>query len=270
MITSKYIEDNGIKIFRNDMKLGHADYNAQGLDNLYLAEEKHFWFLSRKEFIYQQLNSLHLNHSKIIEIGAGTGNVSRYLMSNGFSNIAVGEMHFNGLKYAQSYGIKECYQFDLLDSPFQNEFETVCMFDVLEHISDAPKALKNVHNMLYNKGYVVLTVPAHRWLWNRDDAIAGHKKRYTKVEIITELESHGFELVTARYFFMCIIPLLLLRTYVNKDDSSPVSEEEYSKEITINPVINLILTFLCKAENKLSKYLPNWFGGSLLVIGRKQ
>ena len=49
---------------------------------------------------------------KIIEIGAGTGNVSRDLQQHGYNNISVGEMHINGLKYAKNYGIKDCYQFD--------------------------------------------------------------------------------------------------------------------------------------------------------------
>jgi nucleoside-diphosphate-sugar epimerase len=115
-------------------------------------EEKHFWFLARKEFILQNaINHIQPN-DKIIEIGAGTGNVARYLQKNGYENISVGEMHLNGLKYAQSYGMKECYQFDLLDTPFENEFDTVCMFDVLEHIPDDKLALENVNKMLNGGG----------------------------------------------------------------------------------------------------------------------
>ena len=86
-------------------------------------------------------------------------------------------MHLSGLKYAKEYGIKECYQFNLLDTPFEDEFNAVCMFDVLEHIKEDALALKNVNKSLTHKGKLVLTVPSHMWLWNRDDAIAGHKTR---------------------------------------------------------------------------------------------
>ena len=140
-------EIDGIKIF-DEANENHSDYNAKGLDNLYAQEEKHFWFIARKEFILQNFKRYINKNEKIIEIGAGTGNISRFLKQNGYDNISVGEMHINGLKYAKSYSIKKCYQFDLLNTPFKNEFDTVCMFDVLEHIEDDNQALQNIYKSL--------------------------------------------------------------------------------------------------------------------------
>lgn len=148
MIIREYEEIDGIKVFDKNVDDFHGDYNAKGLDILYAQEEKHFWFIARKEFILQNAIKYINPTDKIIEIGAGTGNVARYLQKNGYENISVGEMHLNGLKYAKSYGMKECYQFDLLDTPFENEFDVVCMFDVLEHIFDDTLALQNANKML--------------------------------------------------------------------------------------------------------------------------
>lgn len=119
-------------------------------------------------------------------------------------------------------------------------------------------------------GNIVLTVPSHMWLWNRDDAIAGHKIRYTKKELIEKLENSGFEIITARYFFMSITPLLFLRRVLNKDDGSKVKEEEYSNDISINPTLSKILLFISNIENKINRFLPNLFGGSLFIIARKK
>ena len=206
----------------------------------------------------------------IIEIGAGTGNVSRYLHNNGYKNISVGEMHLSGLKYAKEYGIKKCYQFNLLDTPFEDEFNAICMFDVLEHIEDDNLALKNVNKSLTQKGKLVLTVPSHMWLWNRDDAIAGHKRRYTNKQLLKKLEDNGFVILKARYFFVSIIPLLFLRTILNKDNKSEVKEAEFSKDISMNSILNGVLLFISRVENKINHFSPNIFGGSLLIIAEKK
>lgn len=270
MLLEKYKEEDGIRIFHNDIDVDHLDYNSQGLDNLYREEERHFWFIARKEYIFQQMRAVIGYSSKIIEIGAGTGNVSRYLQAKGYSNIAVGEMHSNGLKYAKSsYGIDECYQFDLLRTPFEDEFEGVCIFDVLEHIEDDSLALENIHKMLKNNGQIVLTVPAHKWLWNRDDVIAGHKRRYTKKELVLKLQNAGFSIEITKYFFITIVPFLWLRTLLNKDRKNNVNPEEYASDFSMNPMINKTLLLISRIENKLNKFLPNWFGGSLLIIARK-
>jgi len=269
MISQDYEESEGIITFHDDIEKHHEDYDAQGLDNLYREEERHFWFLARKEFIFQQMIDYVNVSSRVIEIGAGTGNVSRYLKQKGYADIAVGEMHRNGLRYAKSYGIEECYQFDLLRTPFEDEFDGVCLFDVLEHIEEDGEALSNAHRMLKTNGFVVLTVPAHKWLWNRDDVIAGHKRRYTKRELASKLETVGFEVEYARYFFITITPLLYLRRLLRQDKGAPARKAERLSDISMNPVLSKVLYYVSKVENRLNSFLPNWFGGSLMVIGRK-
>jgi len=270
MITQSYKDIDGIKIFHTDVDENYSDYNASGLDSLYAQEEKHFWFIARKEFILQSIKKYILSDKKIIEIGAGTGNVSRYLGKNGFHNIAVGEIHLNGLKYAKNYGIKECYQFNLLDTPFDNEFDTVCMFDVLEHIEDDSAALANINKSLKNNGHIVISVPSHMWLWSRADTTAGHKRRYTKKELVKKVEDNGFKVLKARYFFISILPLLYLRTFLNKDNKSALKKDEFNETISMNPILSNVLLLISRVENKINDLLPNLFGGSLLIIARKK
>ncbi|RAX54007.1 hypothetical protein CCY99_04810 [Helicobacter sp. 16-1353] len=81
------------------------------------------------------------------------------------------------------------------------------------------------------------------------------------------LESAGFEVLEMKYFFISVTPLLFLRrllypakpNYTPKGDNIP----------KINPIINKILIAILRLENKLIPYLPNFIGGSLLVIARK-
>lgn len=269
MIFQKYEKSEGIIIFHGDVDEDHADYNSQGLENLYKEEERHFWFLARKEFIFRQMQEVIVTSARTIEIGAGTGNVSRYLRVKGYSNISVGEMHINGLRYARSYGIDECYQFDLLRTPFEDEFDAICMFDVLEHISKDDEALHNAHKMLRGNGHIVLTVPAHTWLWNCQDKISGHKRRYTKKMAVDKLHAAGFEVVVARYFFISLVPLLLLRRVLNRECHASSNSKIQKGDISINPFLNQLLLSISRAENRFHTFIPNYFGGSLLLIASK-
>jgi 2-polyprenyl-3-methyl-5-hydroxy-6-metoxy-1,4-benzoquinol methylase len=201
--------NNNIVIFNPEIVKDHEDYNSTGLDILYAAEEKHFWFIVRKQRIINIFKKYVQKHESVLEIGAGTGNVARALQTAGY-DVSVGEMHLNGLCYAKSYGIKNCYQFDLFDPPFSEHFDVIGMFDVLEHLQEDVLAMQCVQSMLKPNGRIVLTVPAHKWLWNRDDAIAAHKRRYTLKELKMVMEKAGFEILHGRYFFVSILPLLFL------------------------------------------------------------
>ena len=74
MIVRDFIEEDAIKIFDKDVKENHADYNAKGLDNLYAQENKHFWFIARKEFILKNMQK----YVKIYKDGGGA-NFSKIL-----------------------------------------------------------------------------------------------------------------------------------------------------------------------------------------------
>lgn len=270
MIVKDYEIISNIKVFHSDIDENYEDYNEKHLSSLYAEEEKHFWFLARKNFILEKMKKYVGTKSKIIELGAGTGNVSRFLIENGYLKLSVGEIHLNGLRYAISYGIKDCYQFDLLRTPFKDEFDAVCMFDVLEHIENDSLALQNINAMLKKNGYIIISVPAHMWLWNREDRIAGHKRRYTKKSLHDLLIKNNFEIIEEKYFFIFITPLLFLRKILNPDRNEVLEASELNINLSINKYINRILFYINKLEAKLSKFLPNIFGGSIFVIARKR
>jgi len=264
-----YKEIDGIKIYNPEILDEHKDFDAKHLDKLYEAENNLFWSIYRKQYILEKFNYFINKESNIIEIGAGTGNVSRYLIENGFKNISVGEMHMNGLRYAQTYGITNCYQFDLLKSRLENVFDVVAMFDVLEHIEDDRLALKQCYNMITSDGYLVIVVPSHMWLWNRSDRIVGHKRRYEKRELLEKVESAGFKAVEVKYFFLLLTPLLFIRKLIDRDDGSEVRKDEEFKYMNLSKFTNRVLSFICYMDKKLERYLPNICGGSLFIIGKK-
>lgn len=261
------IEDDAL-YFDTKVTEDHEDFNSNILDRIFEDEEKNFWHINRKAFI-KRLFLKYVNKSdKIIEIGAGTGNVSKMLIDNDF-NVAIGEMHKKGLDYSKKYGIKERYQFDLTKSPFKEHFEVVGLFDVLEHIEDEKGALLEIYQMLKPGGKVVITVPAHNWLWNRKDAVNYHKRRYNLKDIKKLFISLGYEIIEARNFFVFLIPFLFIRKIMNRDDGSEINENEFAEDKRVNPVLNALLDKLLKFEFFLLKNSSPSIGGSIAVVAKK-
>ena len=116
------LQKDGICIFAPSILQDHKDYNADGLEILHRSENKHFGSISRRERICSLFEKYVSRKENIPEIGAGTGNVPLTLMNSGY-NIAAGEIHINGLRFARRSGIKKCYQFDLFDPPFADHFK---------------------------------------------------------------------------------------------------------------------------------------------------
>ena len=94
---------------------------------------------------------------------------------------------------------------------FIEAFDAVGLFDVIAHLEQDEMALTQCKKMLKPGGYVIATVPAHRWLWSREDKIAEHKWRYNKEQLHGLALRAGLEIVE-RYVFVTLLPFLLLRT----------------------------------------------------------
>ena len=146
-----------------------------------------------------------------------------------------------------------------MKNPFKEHFNVVGLFDVLEHIENDKLAIENIKNMLMIDGKIVITVPAHMWLWCKDDDISNHFKRYELKDLIRLLVDEGFDIIYATNFFIFIVPLLYIRT-----------KTKPSEEIKINPIINYILLIISNIENKILKFISSKMGGSIIIVARKK
>jgi len=91
MIIRKGIEDeSGIIIFDSCVTENHEDFHATELDKLYAIEEKHFWFIARKQQIIKVFQKYVQKNESILEVGAGTGNVAHTLQKAFYSDVSLG------------------------------------------------------------------------------------------------------------------------------------------------------------------------------------
>jgi SAM-dependent methyltransferase len=133
--------------------------------------------------------------------------------------------------------------------------DSIICFNVLEHIEQDEKALKNIFNLLKPGGRLLLFVPSHPWLYGSLDRHLGHHRRYGKKELRNKLETAGFKLVSLEYFNRIGILGWFL--------SSKILRRKRLSSIQLRIFNFLVPVF------KSEQLLPLPFGASLLAVAEK-
>jgi len=258
---------NGVAYFKPEIDETFESYNPNALDVFYKYEKEHFWFKIRRDFILRIFNKYVKKSSLVMEVGTGTGNIARELKNNGY-DMVISDVHKQFLDFEKNKIIEKRYQFDVNEPPFVDHFDAIGMFDVLEHIEEDEQVLKNIGKMLKDDGNLIITVPAHSWLWNKYDY--SHKRRYNLKRIRAIFKNSGFKILEAKHFFVFITPLLLIRALIRKGNGGNDSADNLAEEqMLINPVINKILYKVLSLECKLIANISPKIGGSIVVVAQK-
>ncbi len=249
-------------------------YDASFFDELVRFEDRHFWFRSRN-FLIQELAkkiSSQLNPRWVLEVGCGTGNVLRVLRETFSESTVVGlELWFDGLRHARKRSPGLLVQGDVRNFPFARQFDLVCMFDVLEHIPEDREILRALQAAIRPHGQVMITVPAHQFLWSYFDEAARHCRRYSPLELRTKLVEAGFDIEFLSQFMASTFPLLWLYRKVRgsgrrRGDASQLVSEDFRPVPVVNSILNAILNVEARWLSH-GHSLP--FGTSLVVIARR-
>jgi SAM-dependent methyltransferase len=127
-------------------------------------------------------------------------------------------------------------------------FDLVTILDVIEHIDDDEKVLREAHRVLRPSGLLTISTPAFQWLWSHNDELNAHKRRYSGSELRKRVERAGFRLRRLTFGFFLVFPLsaplILLRSRLGqkpKLSSHHFQEEAYQVEMEpIAPWLNTV------------------------------
>lgn len=144
---------------------------------------------------------------KILDYGCGVGTISLYLASLGHDVIGL-DVSKNAIKMARasakSLKIKNAKFFILnkLDcNKMKKAFDLVLMIEVIEHVPNDKKVMKEVSNYLKKNGYLILTTPSIEaplyklGLLKSFDNRVGHIRRYTQLNLIQLIEEAGIKTI---------------------------------------------------------------------------
>ncbi len=266
----------------SSIDISNNSYDPAYFEPLFKAEEKHFWFKARNNVIGSitaDLLKKQAGHSRILEIGCGTGNVLReWEKLDPAPGLVSGmDLFSEGLFIANKRVSCSLVQGDLEHPPFQQSFNLIGLFDVLEHIPDDQGVLNSLGPMLADNGYILITVPAFPSLWSYFDVASHHVQRYRVDDLRAKVESAGFKVEFISYYMMSIFPIVWLQRKLagsNQLNSSSAKSETIRSlalnELKIIPIANEMLSLILSLEAKWIQHfhqLP--FGTSIVVVAQK-
>ena len=135
---------------------------------------------------------------RIIELGAGIGNITRLLTDRDIvvavdnSEAAVEQLR---KKFSQFPAVIP-FQLDIegpeLLTLARYDADTIVCINVLEHMEDDAKVLSDMASLLKPGGTLILLVPAFQLLYGSIYRIVGHHRRYDRKELSLRVRKAGF------------------------------------------------------------------------------
>jgi len=142
----------------------------------------------------------HISGKCVLEVGCGIGNLTRRFMEHSARIIGIdtSDLFIRHLKI--DFPELEIYNFDISDEKVKTlagkGIDAVVAINVLEHVKDDEKALRNMRDILKPGGHLLLFVPALSWLFGTMDETVSHHRRYDKAELARKVENNGFTVET--------------------------------------------------------------------------
>ncbi len=247
--------------------VGPAGFDPRYHEGLSELEERHFWFVIRREVILGALRRAvpDLDTRPLFDIGCGSGGLLAHLEAAGVPVAGACDAFPQALELARRRLDKPLL---LVDDgrhpPLGPGQPMIGLFDVLEHIDDDLGTLLWLRSVLEPGGVLALTVPAHPFLYDYKDALSRHRRRYTRAELRDKLEAAGFEVRLLEHFMAVMVPVRWLGRFTAFGTRE--GEGERPTQLTVVPWVNGLMWAALRAERFLSRWVPLPFGTSLMAV----
>ena len=160
--------------------------------------------------------------SMVLDAGAGVGTYTRLILDSGRQAVAMEPDQAICAQLLRQVGNAKGFRLlagDLTDPAIMRKAQeagvdsAICL-NVLEHISDDRRALRQLQAVLPPGGALALLVPAHPILFNSIDRAIGHFRRYRKKEMVEKVREAGFRIEQLFYFNFFAIPGWILSGHI--------------------------------------------------------
>ncbi len=181
-------------------------------------DQRHWWYRARREVLAALIRreARPPANAHVLEIGCGTGHNLEMLSE--FGDVDALELDAEARSVAEKRLGKSVMSAPLpgLAGVPERRYDLIGAFDVIEHIDDDQAALASIARRLKSGGRLVITVPAHQWMWSAHDDVNHHKRRYSKAALRALVESSPLKLERLGYFNSLLFPLAVAERLSSK------------------------------------------------------
>jgi SAM-dependent methyltransferase len=187
-------------------------------DQMAALDQQHWWYVARRKVLSDLIRRRVKPPAgaKILEIGCGTGH--NLEMLGAFGSVDALEVDETARAMAAKRLGHEVFSSPLpeLAGIPQAHYDMVAAFDVVEHIPDDKAALDGIAKLLKPGGKLVVTVPAHQWMWSAHDVVNHHQRRYSKAGLKRLIEGSPLKLEAIGYFNSLLFPVAVAERLASK------------------------------------------------------
>ena len=139
---------------------------------------------------------------RILEIGAGMGNLTRQLAKRRERYVAsdidaehLGRLR-NRLRHRTKIEVATCDLTNTADfERFAGSMDTVICLNVVEHMEHDVHCLRNIYSALASGGRAIILVPHGQEIYGQLDIVLGHYRRYSHQQLRQVMTEAGFEVM---------------------------------------------------------------------------
>jgi SAM-dependent methyltransferase len=146
--------------------------------------------------------------------------------------------------------------------------DLISALDVLEHMDDDMRALEEFHRVLRPEGFLLVTVPAYRFLWSEHDEALMHRRRYVASELHVKLTRSGFRVLKRSYaVFFLFFPIVFYRLFRGLFPKDPLAPR--ASYVKLPGVLNRLLIVFLRIEAGMMGAVNLPWGTSIIVLAQK-
>lgn len=237
-------------------------------------ETYYWWFVGRRKILEKMLQKYFGGKNlEILDWGCGPG--GNFPVLSKFGRVTGVDLSDEALRLCREKGFNNVAKAGTLEefsvlpvNQGNGKYDLITAFDVLEHIGDDVKFLKDVKNLLKPGGHILMTVPAYQFLWSELDIVLKHYRRYRAGEVSSKLEGAGYEVKKISYFMSFLAPLIFVyrtgRKIFGLEDQPKFTYIEFPR------FINNLFIKLNYLEAVLMNFVRLPFGISIIVLAKKR